>query len=258
MLNKKAPIRCSFLILLFFISVIVNVNFAPKFEGLSGWELLGYTTLAPNIKALNGWDDARFRKIEGEDDLVFAIRLNKNIYNSYWHCNYKSIRSGVEFIASKISSDSFLSVGFLSPERGCGWCHQAAYILAKALVQNKIKAYPLGLNGHVVVKAIINDKELIFDPDYGVGPLPYKDNLGGIIRESYPSELKYDNRLIEPLYIAYATKADDIPYFSMEILDEFERNQRLIINIVKFITMTIGFCSFILFIYSCGILRRRF
>jgi len=52
--------------------------------------------------------------------------------------------------------------------RGYGLCSQRALILEDLLTRNGIHAKTTGLYGHVILKATIDDKEMIFDPDYNV------------------------------------------------------------------------------------------
>ncbi len=56
-------------------------------------------------------------------------------------------------------------------ERGVGLCSQQALILADILNKHGIKTNLVGLNGHVVVTSLVDDKKdewWVLDPDFGV------------------------------------------------------------------------------------------
>lgn len=172
--------------------------------------------------------DERLNKKESESDLAYATRINKQIFNAYYHCNYKEVTNFSEWIASKIYNDS-LNIGFLSPNRPCGWCHQTSFILSRTLVENGINAIPLGLNGHVVTLVNFQSSDefeigklgggsrwYIFDSDFGVGPFAYSDNMWSTISSFYPEYLRNDSQLSS----AFQTISDDSAYYTLQALNQ--------------------------------------
>jgi hypothetical protein len=69
-----------------------------------------------------------------------------SIYNTYEYCNYKD-----------------------TVRRGIGLCSQHAIALTDFLNENNILSYVVGLDGHVVSTAQVNEKTWwILDPDFGI------------------------------------------------------------------------------------------
>lgn len=79
------------------------------------------------------------------------------------------------FLGSYLIPDKFLKYEFLDYkrgiERGVGLCSQHAIVLAEVLLEKGIKTKMLGLSGHVVTIAQVDEKNnewWVLDPDYGV------------------------------------------------------------------------------------------
>ncbi|MDE6734181.1 MAG: hypothetical protein K2J64_01785 [Desulfovibrio sp.] len=176
---------------------------------------------------LKGWDDERLRRKPHETDMEYATRMNVVVGSAFYHCDYRTKENIFEKVASRFSK-TYEQVGFLQPTRNCGFCHQAAYILARVLDAHGIEAVPLGMNGHVCVLMKDGSHDYIFDPDYAVGPMLYLDDMTPYIAELYGTDPFY-----EPVYKPFATNKDDKPYFSMKWLNEAQAEQDRILWIVK-------------------------
>lgn len=243
--------------LIFLTLVIVALKFTdyePKTD--ASFKFPGYSFALES--QLTGFSDQRLKRKVGESDLDYATRINKQIFNAYYHCNYKEVTNFSEWIASKIYNDS-LNIGFLSPNRPCGWCHQTSFILSRTLVENGINAIPLGLNGHVVtlVNFQSNDKfeidEMggggsrwyIFDSDFGLGPFPYSDNMWSSIASFYPEQVRSNSAYIS----AFQTIAEHSPYYTLEALNkEFIKQEKLLAMIDRLHNITILILLFMIFV----------
>lgn len=181
----------------------------------------------PTQQKLKGWNDERLEREPHETDMEYAGRMNRVVGSSFYHCDYAAKDSIFELLAARFSR-TWKENGFLQPGRNCGFCHQAAYILAKVLTAHGIDAYPLGLNGHVVVLMKEGGNEYIWDPDYVVGPLPYKDDMLPDLPAFYG-----DGEHVAWLHKAYTTREDDAPYYSMESLNASEEEQNTILLLLK-------------------------
>ena len=87
-------------------------------------------------------------------------------------------------------------------ERGVGLCSQEAFVLTGILRESGIKADIVGLDGHVVVTAPVDDAQKtlwILDPDYGV------------VIPNDISQIEANPELVRPYYVAvgYTTKKID-------------------------------------------------
>jgi len=98
-------------------------------------------------------------------------------------------------VASYIYPKIFLHYEFMdyrrAIERGVGLCSQQSIILSELLRQRGIATKIVGLDGHVVVTAPVDDANTVWwilDPDYGV-----------VIPHSL-SEIEKDSRIIGPYY----------------------------------------------------------
>ena len=199
----------------------------------------------PTQRKLTGWDDERLKRIPQETDMEYANRMNKVVGSSFYHCDYQEKDNFFEILAAPFTK-TVKEKGFLYPGRNCGFCHQAAYLLAKVLNMHGIDATPLGMNGHVVVLMKDGGLEYIWDPDYVVGPLPYKDDMLSALPAFYG-----DGKHVKWLHKAYSTRADDRPYSSMATLNAYEKEQNKILFIIKF---CYGICAILFIVNSLLIL----
>lgn len=202
--------------------------------------------LDPPIKEkLDGWYDERLNRLEGESNLDYAARINRVVNASYYYCDYIARENLFELMAPRFSK-TWNAVGFLQPDRYCGFCHQASYIVANILTRNGIDAAPLGINGHVVVLVKDGGAGYIFDPGSGVGPMPYQDNMIGHIPIFYGPYEAYE-WLLKP----FATKADDDYFYSMQWLNDAEREQNRALRLAKFVYAV---CVALFLVHSCFLL----
>ncbi|MEJ2418378.1 MAG: hypothetical protein P8Y45_15900 [Exilibacterium sp.] len=89
------------------------------------------------------------------------------------------------YLASYIAPEYFQKYEFMdyhrALERGVGLCSQAAIVLAEFLRDKGMTAKIVGLTGHVLVTAPVDEQEeewWVFDPDYGV-TLPFSLDIKG-------------------------------------------------------------------------------
>lgn len=92
-----------------------------------------------------------------------------------------------------------------SIERGVGICGDASMIMSQILDDAKIDNHIISFPGHVVVSTIIDEKEHIFDPDFGVH-IPHSASKihknPEIIKEYYLSRnyTAYDIKALKNIY----------------------------------------------------------
>jgi hypothetical protein len=237
------------LLLLTLVAVILRFyEYEPPHDGPAE-PIPGYSyALEPRLA---NFGDKRLKKKVGESDLIFATRVNKVIFNSFYHCNYKEVTSFSELIGRKIYYDS-LSIGFISPNRPCGWCHQSSIIASLVLVENGINAIPLGINGHVItlvnfestdefdIDQISGEKKgggwYVFDSDFGVGPFVYGDDMWRSVENHYPEYFRNINQYAS----AFQKISDDSPYYSLEELkEELAKQEKLLAKIDTLHNLTI-------------------
>lgn len=195
-----------------------------KFENRSPGALknLHYSTQPK----LTGWDDERLKREPHETDMQYATRMNIVVGSAFHHCNYATRQNIFEIVTSFFIL-TWKKNGFLQASRNCGFCHQAAYILARVLNAEGIDAIPLGMSGHVCVLMKNGNEEYIFDPDFVVGPMLYQEDMTSYIPTLY--ENQQNNK---GLYKAFATNTDDRQY-NMKFLNESEAEQSRVLRIVK-------------------------
>jgi hypothetical protein len=123
----------------------------------------------------------------GNNDLKgYVIAVNSAINQGiahYWldegidryHLRIPFQENYILFIASYIMPQKFLKYELIdyrqAIERGVGLCSQQAIILSEVLYEKGIKTQIVGLSGHVVVTALVDEKAnewWVLDPDYGV------------------------------------------------------------------------------------------
>jgi hypothetical protein len=145
--------------------------------------------------------------------------------------------------------------GILLPENGCGFCHQSAFILAKALLNQGISASVFGLNGHVVTLVDISNVKWIADPDAGIGPFLYSTTMWSEIRPQYEAFAGSTGSWIEAFESSFAKTDDDASFAPMERLLALEKKQRLIIRGLEVLSWLVGVLGLILVVV--GVERRR-
>ncbi len=123
------------------------------------------------------------------------------------------------YLASYIAPEYFQKYEFLdyhrALERGVGLCSQAAIVLAEFLRDKGMTAKIVGLTGHVLVTAPVDEQEeewWVFDPDYGV-TLPFSLDIiekNTAIIEPYYAKGGYSEAIIAGLKIAFGPKGNTI------------------------------------------------
>lgn len=200
-------------------------------------------------KKLDGWNDSRLTRFEGETGLDYAARMNRLVSTSFYHCSSLAKDNVFELVASRFSNTS-RELGFLQPDRYCGYGHQGSYILANILKRAGLDAAPFGMNGQVFVLVKEGGGEYIFDPHYGVGPMPYQDDMTGHIAAFYGADKAY-----EWLRKPFATSNDDDYFYSMQWLNDAEKEQNRALYIVKAVYAV---CVALFVFHTCFLLWNIF
>lgn len=203
------------------VSAVLGVYLLRPYDRPTQGLLPGYSfaTQTP----ITSWSDTRLLRRAGESDIELGTRLTQVVFQSYYHCDTDDGARPIDKLIYQLLPNQVIRHGFLSPANmRCGFCHQSAYLLSRALTLQGVMAWPRGLKGHVVALAQIDGKQLIFDPDFGVGPVEYSDYNPDSIRSVYAQTGKWIPEL-EPVY---ATNQDDGLYSSMHMLVVREWLQR--------------------------------
>lgn len=168
----------------------VEYLMAP-YERVYKGDIPGYSF--PVELPITSWADIRLVRNPGEDDLALVNRLNRTVSSTYYHCDPDDAARPLDKLISKILPEAIMRDGFLGPRNmRCGFCHQSAYILSRALEANGLASYILGINGHVVSLVKLNDGNYIYDPDFGIGHIDYENYRYDDIKAVY--EKKGDGR----------------------------------------------------------------
>jgi hypothetical protein len=193
--------------------------------------LRGYSeAVAPR---LIGWHDPRLRRLPDEPDLAFATRLNGVVSDAIYHCDYAAAPRLVDRLVVALFG---ANEGLITPRAlVCGFCHQSAYVLARALSNAGLKALVLGLNGHVVTAIDVNGQRLIFDPDFGVGPFRYAELSMERTMRSYTSAFMGNLPSLTSLRDALRVTVDDAEYRPMRELDLIELKQSGLLMLVDWL-----------------------
>jgi hypothetical protein len=123
------------------------------------------------------------------------------------------------FIASYLDPEEYLKYEFVdyrrAIERGIGLCSQHAIIVSEILKEKGIPSYIVGLSGHVVLRAQVDeirDEWWVLDPDYGA-VIPYDIDIieknPEIIRPFY-EQAGYKKNTIRSLVKRYEKKGNAI------------------------------------------------
>ena len=169
---------------------------------------------APDSRLI-GWNDPRLVRANGENDLTFAARLTTNVHRATYHCEMGQDWGSYGLLAIE---------GFV-----CGYCHQRAYILAKALLNGGLSsATMLGLNGHVVTVFTHDNQLYAADPDYGVLPFALPPDPAAIatkVRAVYgPVGQLHGSALLNLIVDAYSTTSNN-SYYNMQTLQSISASQ---------------------------------
>ncbi len=145
------------------------------------------------LSRISSFDDARLQRHEGETAVAFADRIVKVVNLATYHCDVNDFRhSWWTWIAAKTHLIE-RQQGVLSTSKFvCGFCHQRAFVLAKALRRGGLEdAATYGLNGHVVTVYSANGKRYAIDADYGVRSFEFPESAdinSDVIAAHYSTE----------------------------------------------------------------------
>ena len=193
-------------------------------------------------KRLEGFDDRRLSRIAGENDQQFAARIGRNVYGATYNCQDLSVKQKwlIHLIEKFGLADSFglqdqHLVGLLSARNFvCGYCHQTAYIAARALINGGVAADVFNLNNHVITRFFSDNRTFYLDPDFGVGPFSVEDpEFENTIKAAY-RPISSDSQFFDVIN-GMLNKEDDHPYFSMDMLGELANRQEKLIAAEDFI-----------------------
>jgi hypothetical protein len=181
---------------------------------------------------LAGDNDPRLVRQPGEAALAFATRVNDEISRAFAHCTpAESVAHGWLLYGLHAAGFTYVTEqGLLTSRRNlCGFCHQAAHIEAAALRRHGIEAQVLGLNGHVVVRAIIDGATYYLDPDFGVGP--FRGDAADFPARLAAAYAPISDDISARAPSFYLSRDDNQPYYSDGYLEAVERQQALILVI---------------------------
>lgn len=195
----------------------------------------------PTEPRLKGWSDPRLTRQPGESDLELATRLTQVIGSAIYHCDPDDYRSVAGRLSDLLDSPAGDRQGLLNPRLlNCGYCHQVAYVLARALTEQGVRARVFGLNGHVVTRFRVGEQRYIADPDLGIEPLPYTETLWRHAEASYSAIPWVGPEFMTVLQSVFATLDDDGPYYSMDFLTQLEKRQVRIYKAIRAASVLAG------------------
>lgn len=182
---KPKTIISRFLII--FATVLIVINVFGIFSNLRNDEI--YTekaTFFNNDINLTEDEVIELLKIKNNNPKEFAIKANEVVNNGiahYWldegiskyNLRVPLIENYILFASSYLYPSGFKKYEFCdyekALERGVGLCSQHSIILSQFLSRSDIENKIIGLSGHVVITAQVEqetDTWWVFDPDYGV------------------------------------------------------------------------------------------
>ncbi|MBU3017177.1 hypothetical protein KO519_05625 [Paraglaciecola agarilytica] len=169
-------------------------------------------------------------KLPEENNEEYASRLTKVVSKSIAHIHWNEEQNPHRFnqqipiwenyfifLMSKVTSiPEYQKYHFAdyrrSLKRGIGVCGDASMVMSQLLNKNGIPNQILSYPGHVVVAAKMDDqRELLFDPDFGVA-VPYT-----------VKQVSASPDLIKPLYIAAGHTVGDANTISRSLGGDIER-----------------------------------
>lgn len=197
--------------------------------------------------------DPRLQRRDGESSVDFADRILRVVNLATYHCSVDDFRqSWWTWVAAK--ADLFdLTQGVLTTSTFiCGFCHQRAFILAKALRRGGlVDAAAYGLNGHVVTIYSANGKRYAIDADYGVRSFEFPKNgdvAANVIAAHYAAEAPgFRPDVYTKISNFYSSPDDNNYYYTYEVLDQIAISQRKILSLEPVIGGAI-------FVFGVGIL----
>jgi hypothetical protein len=157
-------------------------NPSPPADGVPG-----ISTVA--IKPYRDINESRFAKKAEETSLDYLQRVTQMVHLSTYHCETSDFRTSylddLAFWLIFQPGEDLFSQGLLyGPRFTCGFCHQRAFIVHSLLTDNAISSEVFTLDGHVVVRAIVEGAAYFLDPDFGVGPFQDTGDAADIRRSA--------------------------------------------------------------------------
>ena len=124
-------------------------------------------------------------KGDQETDLVYTRRINKVIANRLAHINWNELPATkynmripiwenyiLAFMGRFSGIPEYSKYHFIDPlrslERGIGICGDASMVMSQLLDRVQIENNIISMPGHVILSVKLDDKEMLFDPDFGV------------------------------------------------------------------------------------------
>lgn len=222
----------------------------------------GYTY--PAEDKLSGWSDPRIVRRAGESELEFAKRASENIYKSTFHCAYDDDRqSWFTALASRLGMvDEQQMYGVLAIETfRCGFCHQRATLLARAMRNGGIEsAFVLALDGHVVTGFRHDGRDYAADADYGIGPFETRWHDIAHLRETIENQYSgvralfgdYVANIIVNAYLTTHNNGEYMTYDYMSNLMDRQSNVLRLERLVEVISFVAG-----AFLIACALYRSQ-
>ncbi len=202
-----------------------NLSIPQKLPGYNFAQL-------PRISSL---DDIRLQRRQNESPIEFADRILKVVNLATYHCAFDDAKqSWWTWLAANAGLIDMTQGVLTTSTFVCGYCHQRAFILAKALRRGGIEdAAPYGLNGHVVTIYNANGKRYAIDADYGVRSFEFPENsVANVIASHYLSEAPgYSPDVYTKISDFYASPDDNDYYYNYDFLVEIAVSQRKILSL---------------------------
>jgi hypothetical protein len=171
---------------------------------------------------------SQLAKLEGESDLQFSKRITKVIAAGLAHIHWERYDAEkfnqlipiwenyfLYFMGKFSGIPEFEKYHFAnyerSLERGIGICGDASMVLSQVLTNNNIVNNIITFPDHVVVSAKFDNKEKVFDPDFGVS-LPFS-----------PEKIMQSPSLVSNYYLDAGYFDYDIKAFNRIYNNNFQR-----------------------------------
>jgi hypothetical protein len=198
--------------------LLLGLNVAGSFIPLRSPDLQNEPGGSPELTAPQWEAFSRTRQEPVKDYVTRLTNLVQRSTVNYWkdegidkyHLRVPVYENYLLFIASYLKPNEYRKYEFCdyqkAVDRAVGLCSQRAIILAQILRRNGVHSGILGLEGHVVVSAQVDqdyDIWWVADPDYGV-----------VIKRPI-AEIQRDSEIIKPSYSARGYDAETIRTLAM-------------------------------------------
>lgn len=225
--------------------------------------LPGFTSTGLPIR-LHILSDRKFSRGDEESVLGWSRRISSMVHLTTSHCAPEPTNlSWVEKYLHERWPDSasLFSEGVLVRSRFyCGYCHQRAYFVHEALVDEGISSEVFSLEGHVVVRFWVAGEIFVLDPDYGIGPFRWSDDEQELltrVRREYAYS-GFEN--VERVAALYASMNNNHAY-SNGYLDRARDEQKRFYSeadrYARYLTMFAALSAVFLAPWTWAIFRKR-